>query len=87
MASNCHIRVGKQTLDELRSCLNRFTGTTINLLKELGELASNMGSVAVKNWGITISNLAGVVHQDDLSIERLGSLGRIVLGVTSNITT
>lgn len=77
----------KHTFDELGSGLYRFTGTAVDLLKEFCELASNVGSVAVKNWSVTISDLTGVVHQDDLSIEGLSSLGRIILGVTSNITT
>lgn len=79
--------IRKHTLDELGSGLNRFTGTTVNLLKEFGKLASNVGSVAVKNWGVTIPDLAGVVHQDDLGVERLSSLGRVILRITGDVTT
>lgn len=43
--------------------------------------------MAVENWGITVSNLTRVVHQDDLGVEGLGTLGGVVLGVTSNVTT
>lgn len=81
------MRMRKHTLDELGSGLYRFTGTAVDLLKEFCELASNMGSVAVKNWGVAISDLTGVIHQDDLSVEGLSSLRRIIFRVTSNITT
>jgi len=74
-------------LDELGAVLNRLAGTTINLLKELREFASNVSSVAVKNWGVTSTNLTRVVEDNDLSIEGLSSLGGIVLGVTANVTT
>src|SRR4051812_34233655 len=35
-------------LDELGGGLSGLTGTAVNLLEELGELASNVGSVAVQ---------------------------------------
>jgi len=46
-----------------------------------------VGSVAIKDWSVTCTNLARMVKNDDLSVERLSSLGRVVLGVTSNVTT
>jgi hypothetical protein len=83
-----HLDNGSITrLDEFGVVLNGFTGTTINLLQELGELASNVGGMAVKNWGVASTNLTRVVKDDDLGIEGVGTLGGIVLGVTSNVTT
>ena len=83
-----HLDNGSVTrLDELGSVLNRLSGTTINLLQDLRELASNVGSVAIKDWGVTSTNLTRVVENDDLSVERLSTLGGVVLGVTSNVTT
>ena len=81
--NNC----GITRLDKLRGLLDRLTSTPINLLDEFGELASNVGGVTVEDWGISVSDLPRVVHQDDLSIERLGTLWWVVLGVTSNVTT
>jgi len=78
---------GITRLDELRSLLNRLTSTPVNLLDELGELASNVGGVAVKDWGVSVSDLPRVIHQDDLGVEGLSTFWRIVLGVTSNVTT
>lgn len=78
---------GVTRLDELGSVLNGLSGTTVNLLQELGELAGNMGGVAVEDWCVTSSNLAGVIQDNDLGIEGLGTLGRVVLGVTCHITT
>lgn len=78
---------GVTRLDELGSLLDRLTSTTVDLLDQLGELASNVGGVAIQDRSITVADLAGVVHQDDLGIEGLGTLGGVVLGVTSNVTT
>jgi hypothetical protein len=83
-----HLDDGSITrLDELGGILDGLSSTTINLLQELRELASDVGSVAIKNWSVTSTDLTRVVENDDLSVERLGSLGRVVLGVTGNVTT
>ena len=83
-----HLDNGSITrLDELRSILNRFTGTTINLLQKLSEFAGNVGGMAVKHWCITSTDLARVVENDDLGVEGVGTLGRVALGVTSNVAT
>lgn len=83
-----HLDDGSVTrLDELGSVLDGLAGTTIDLLEELSELAGNVGSVAIKDWCVTCADLARVVEDDDLSVERIGTLGGVVLGVTSNVTT
>jgi hypothetical protein len=46
-----------------------------------------MRSVAIKNWRITSTDLSGVIHDNDLGIERSSLLGRVVLAVTGNIST
>ena len=74
-------------LDELGLIFNRFTSTTINLLQDLRELAGNVGSVAIKNWGVTSTDLTRVVKNDDLGVEGLSSLRGVVLGVTGDVTT
>lgn len=74
-------------LDEFGSVLDRFTGTTVDLLKDFREFACNVGGVAIKDWCVTSTDLARVVQDDDLSVERVGPLWRVALGVTSDITT
>lgn len=78
---------GITRLDELGAGLGRLSGTAVNLLEELSELASNVGSVAVKNGSVTSTDLTGVVKDDDLGVEGLGTLGGVVLGVTGNVAT
>lgn len=78
---------GVTGLDELGRVLNRLSGTAVNLLEELRELASNVGGVAVEDWGVTSTDLTRVVEDDDLGVEGLGTLGGVVLGVTGNVTT
>lgn len=44
-------------------------------------------SVAIENWRVSVSDLTGVVEDDDLGGERGSLLGGIVLGVTANVST
>ena len=74
-------------LDELGGILNRLASATVDLLKQLGELASNVGSVAVEDWSVSSADLARVVQHDDLSVERLSPLRRVALGVTGDVAT
>ena len=78
---------GVTGLDELGRSFDGLTGTAVNLLKELGELASNVGGVAVKDGGVTSANLTGVVEDNDLSVEASSFLSRVVLGVGGNVAT
>lgn len=74
-------------LDELRAVLNGLTSTAIDLLEKLGELAGNVGGVAIEDGSVTSTDLAGVVEDDDLGLEGSGTLRGVVLGVTSNVAT
>jgi len=75
------------SLDELGCGLGRLTGTTIDLLQDLLELASNMSGVAIQDWRVTVADLSRVVQDNDLGSEVGASRGRLVLGVGSNIAT
>merc|ERR1740124_1393357 len=44
---------GVTGLDELRGGLSSFTGTTIHLLQDLGELAGDVSGVAIEHWGVS----------------------------------
>jgi hypothetical protein len=46
-----------------------------------------VGSVAIKNWSVSSTNLTRVVEDNDLGVERAGSLGGVVLGVTADVST
>jgi len=74
-------------LDELRRRFERLATPTVDLLDQLSKLAGNVGSVTVKHWSITSTDLTRVVEDDDLSIEGSSLLGGVVLGVGSNIST
>jgi hypothetical protein len=83
-----HLDDGSVTgLDELGGRFNRLSGTAVNLLKELSELASNVSSVAVQDGSVTGTDLTRVVQDDDLGVERSGTHGGVVLGVTGNVAT
>ena len=74
-------------LDELGGGLDRLTRPAVDLLDELGELASKVGGVAVKYGRVTSTDLTRVVEDDDLRGERRGLLGGVVLGVGSDVAT
>jgi len=74
-------------LDELGRFFEGLAGTTVDLLDELRELASNVSSVAIEDGSVTSADLTGVVEDDDLSVEGSGLLGGVVLGVGSDIST
>jgi len=74
-------------LDELRGVFDRLSGSAIDLGEELRELAGNMGSVAIKNWSVSSTDLARVVEDDDLGVEGLSTLGGVVLRVTGDVAT
>ena len=54
---------------ELRVVFSRLASTTVNLLLNLGKLAGNVGSVAVKDRDITIGHLSRVVEHNNLGSE------------------
>lgn len=83
-----HLNNGSITrLDELGGGLNGLAGTAVNLLNKLGELAGDVGSVAIEDGCVTGTDLTRVVEDDDLGVEGVATLGGVVLGVTSNVAT
>jgi len=78
---------GVTRLDELGVVLNGLSGTAVNLLEDLGELAGNVGSVAVEDGGVASTDLTGVVKDDDLGVEGSSAGRGVVLGVTSDVAT
>lgn len=74
-------------LDELGARLDRLTCPAIDLLDQLGELASNVGGVAIEHRGVASANLTRVVKDDDLGVEAGSLLGGVVLGVGGDVAT
>ena len=78
---------GVARLDELGSRFDRLTRPAIDLLQQLGELAGDVGGVAVQDGRVTGPDLTRVVEHDDLGVEGLGPLGRVVLGIARHVAT
>jgi len=76
---------GITRLDKLGVRLDRLTCSAIDLLDELAEFAGNVCSVAIKHWCVAGPDLTRMVEHDDLSVERRGFLGRVILGVGAHI--
>ena len=64
-----HTRLRMNLLDKLGVGFNRLAGSAIDLLHELGKLASDVGGVAVQNWSVTGADLAGMVEKNNLGVE------------------
>ena len=74
-------------LDELWLLFKDFTITLVDLGADLGELASNMGSVAIKDWSVSGVDLTWVVKNDDLSKEHFGIGSWVILGIGGDVTS
>jgi len=78
---------GISRFDEFRVVFDGFSGTAVDLLKDLGELAGDVGGMAIEDWGVTSTDLARVVEDNDLGVEGLGTLGRIILRIAGYVPT
>ena len=78
---------GISVLDELGVLFLRLTSSSVNLVVDGLELASNMGSVAIEDGGISVLDLTGVVHDDDLRVERGNFFSWVVLGIRSDVSS
>jgi len=76
---------GITRLDKLGVRLDRLACSAVDLLDELAELARNVCSVAIKHWCVAGPDLTRMVEHDDLSVERRGFLGRVILRVGAHI--
>jgi len=74
-------------LDELGFLFEDLSGTSVDLGVDFGELAGDVGSVAIQHGGVSGLDLTGVVQDDDLSEEAGGFLGGVVLGVTTDVSS
>lgn len=83
-----HLDDGSVTrLDELGAVFDRLARATIDLLQKLGELAGNVGGMAVEHWSIASTDLTWVIEDNDLGVERFATLGWVVLGVGCDVAT
>lgn len=71
-------------LDEFGFSFNNLTSSSVDLGFDFVELAGNMGSVAIEDWGVSLLDLTWMVEDDNLSEEVSGILGWVVLGVGGN---
>ena len=77
---------GVARLDELGSILGGLSGTPVHLLQDLGELAGNVGGVAIKHRRVAVGHLSRVVQHDHLGGEVRDTAGGLVLGVGGDVT-
>jgi len=66
---------------------NNFTSSSVDFAFNFIEFASNMGSVAIKDWSISLLDLTWVVQYNNLSQEVGGVLSWIVLRIRSDISS
>ncbi|KAK5823830.1 hypothetical protein PVK06_018593 [Gossypium arboreum] len=68
-------------LQELALLLEFLSRSPVDHGQQFRKFHSNVGGMAVKDWGISVSNLPWVVHDDDLRGEAGSLLCRIILTV------
>tara|TARA_Y100000813_G_C24157176_1_gene350266 strand:- start:1401 stop:1850 length:450 start_codon:yes stop_codon:yes gene_type:complete len=78
---------GVAHLDGLGFLFHFLTGTAIDLGFDFGELAGDVGGVAIEDGGVAVGDLTGVVEDNDLGEEVFGLLGGVVLGVGADEAT
>ena len=54
---------------------------------DLSELAGNVRGVTIEDRGVAVFDLSRVVHDDDLGNEGFNLFGRVVLGITANVSS
>jgi hypothetical protein len=64
-----------------------LTSTSVDLLLESVELACNVGSVTIKYGAVAISDLTGVVQNNNLGNKGCSFLRGVAFGVTANISS
>jgi len=74
-------------LDELGVLLKDFTVSSVDLLLDDVELASDVSGMAIEDWGVTVSDLTWVTKDDNLSIEGFALGGSVDLSVRCDITS
>merc|ERR1719219_1868809 len=74
-------------LDELRVVLNGLTGTAVNLLLDLSELAGDVGGVTVQDWAVAVADLARMVEDDHLGGKVRHPGGGLVLAVGGHVAS
>merc|ERR1712158_141249 len=74
-------------LDFLGEVLHLLTSTSVDLFFKFGELAGDVGGVAIQHWRVAVSDLTRVIHDDDLGGESLRFLGWVIFGVRGDVAT
>jgi len=64
-----------------------FTGSSIDFFDHFIESASDMGGVAIQDWGVTFLDFTWVVQDDDLGVEGFGFSGWVVFAVRADVTS
>jgi hypothetical protein len=73
--------------DEFWEFFSNLTSSFVHLVFNFGEFASNMASMAIEDWRVTVHDLTWMVHDDNLSLEGVSVLGWLSLGVGGDETS
>jgi hypothetical protein len=84
------LKTDKETisvLDEFRVDFKYTFSSAVKLVIDILELGSDVRSMAIEDWSVSVLDLAGVRHDDDFSLECISSLRWIVSSVGCDVTT
>ena len=74
-------------LDEFGVLFQNLTRAAVHLLLDESEFASDVRGVAIQHWRVSVSDLTGVVHNNNLSFESSHRDSWLVLGIGSDEST
>ena len=78
---------GLSGLDEFGEFFNDLTGSSIDGAQDFLEFDGDVGGVAIQDGAVSVLDLTGVVHDDDLGLEVLALSGGVVLGVGADVSS
>jgi len=73
--------------DEFGFFFQNLTSSSVDLGVDFVEFAGDVSGVAIEDWAVTLSDLSGVIEDDNLGQEVSGFSGWVVLGVRSDVTS
>ena len=73
--------------NEFGFLFNNFTGSSVILGENLGEFTGDMGCVAIEDGGVTVTDLSGVIDDDDLSGETCSFSCGVILGIRADVSS
>lgn len=78
---------GVGSLDTFGFNFSDLTGSSVLFIDDFFKFTSNMRSMAIEDWGVTVMDFSWVTEDDDLSVESSSFLGGLIFIIGAYITS